>query len=96
MIDPILMNINMLFALLFKNANNFPKRSFGKYYMPLAEIKDFNVLIENKPFFDQPVKNKQKAYENLVKVSRNNYYTTENLLGYLYYQNYRKLIGIDL
>ena len=30
--------------------------SFNKYYMPLVEIKDFNALIENKPFFDQSVK----------------------------------------
>ena len=24
--------------------------------MPLVEIKDFNALIDNKPFLDQPVK----------------------------------------
>ena len=29
---------------------------FGKYYMPFAETKDFNALIDNKPFFDQPIK----------------------------------------
>ena len=29
-------------------------------------------------------------------MSRNNDYATENLLGYLYYQNQYKLIGIDL
>ena len=34
--------------------------------MPLVEIKDFNALIDNKPFFDQPVKNKQEAYEKLI------------------------------
>ena len=28
------------------------------YYMPLVEIKDFDALIDNKPFFNQPVKNK--------------------------------------
>ena len=28
--------------------------------MSLEEIKDFNALIDNKPFFDQPVKNKQE------------------------------------
>ena len=37
--------------------------------MPLAEIKDFNALID-KLFFDQPVKNKQEAYEKL-EMSRN-------------------------
>ena len=41
--------------------------------MPLVEIKDFNALIDNKQFFDQPVKNKQEAYEKLVEMSRNNY-----------------------
>ena len=45
--------------------------------MSLVEIKDFNALIENKPFFDQPVKDKHKAYEKLVEMSRNNDYTTE-------------------
>ena len=43
-----------------------------------------------------PVKNKQKASEKLTKMSRNNDYTTENLLDYLYYQNSHKLIGIIL
>ena len=33
--------------------------SFNEYYIPFVEIKDFNVLIENKPFFDQPVNNKK-------------------------------------
>ena len=35
--------------------------------MPLIEIKDFSALIDNKPFFDQPVKNKQEAHEKLSK-----------------------------
>ena len=38
------------------------------YYMPLVEINDFNVLIDNKPYLDQPTKNKQEAKE---KLSRN-------------------------
>ena len=29
--------------------------------MPLIEIKDFNTLIYNKPFFDQTVKKKNKT-----------------------------------
>ena len=60
--------------------------------MQLLEIKDFNVLIENKPFFDQQVKNKQEAFE----ISRNNDYATGNLLVYLYHQKYYKLNSIDL
>ena len=41
-------------------------------------------------------KSKQEAYEALVEMSRNNDYTTGNLLDYLYHQNYNRLIGIDL
>ena len=47
------------------------KNYFDKCYMPLVEIKDFNALTDNKPFFDQPVKNKQKEYEKLIEMSRN-------------------------
>ena len=97
LIDLAFRNINSLFVLSFKNGNNdLTRYSFGKYYMPLAEIKDFNSLINNKPFFDQPVKNKQEAYEKLIEMSRNDDYTTGNLLDYLYHQKYYKLIGIDI
>ena len=61
LIDPTFKNINRLFVLSFKNGDDDPTRnSFEEYYMLLAEIKDFNGLIGNNQFFDQPVKNKQK------------------------------------
>ena len=48
---------------------NDPTRdSFYEYYMSLVEIKDFNALIDNKPFFDLPVKSKQEAYEKLIEM----------------------------
>ena len=86
-----------MFVLSFKNGNEDPTRNyFDKYYLSLVETKDFNALVENKPFFDQSAKSKQEAYEALVEMSRNNDYTTGNLLDYLYHQNYNRLIGIDL
>ena len=61
MIDPAFRNINRLFVFSFKNGDDDSTRySFDKYYMPLVKIKDFNVLIDNKPFFDQPVEKKQE------------------------------------
>ena len=63
--------------------------------MLFVEIKDFNVLIDEKPFFNQSVK-KQEAYETLVKMSRKKDQTTGDLLDYLNHKNYYKLIGIDL
>ena len=47
--------------------------------MPLVEVKDFNALIDNKPILDQRLKNKQEPYEKLVKMSRNDDYTTGNI-----------------
>ena len=64
--------------------------------MSVVEIKDFYALINNKPFFDQPVKKKQESYRKLIEMSRNDAYATGSLLDYLYHQKYYKLIGIDL
>ena len=85
-------NTNTLFAISFKNGVIDPVRSsFGKYYQPVLEIKDINALIDNKPIFDQPVKNKQEAYEKLVEMSRNDDYTIGDLSDYSNHQNYYKL-----
>ena len=93
LIDPIFKNIDILFPLLFENSNDDPTRnSFNEYNMPLVEIKDFNALIDYKPFFDQPVKNEQKEYEKNIEMSRNYYFTTGKLLDYLYYQNIVNLL----
>ena len=83
MIDLTFRNINSLSVLSYKNGNtDFDRDSSSSCYIPLVEIKDFNVLIENKLFFDQPVKNNQ-AYEKLVEMSRTDEYTTGNVLDYL-------------
>ena len=47
--------------------------------MGLVEIKDFNILFNNKLFFKQPVKKMQQGYEKLAKMSRNDDFTTGNL-----------------
>ena len=88
-------NINRLFILSFKN-NDPIRNSFDKYYMLLVEIKDFNALIDNKPFFGQAVKNKQETHKKLIEMSKNDDYTTGNLLDFSYHQNFYKLIGIVL
>ena len=86
-----------MFVLSFKNGDENPtRRSFDKYFMALVKIKYFIALIDNKPFFYQPVKNKQEAYEKRIEMSRNDDHTTWNLLDFSYLQNYYKLIVIDL
>ena len=46
------------------------RNSFNRYYMTLVEIEDFDAVIDNKPFFDQPVKYKQEAFEKHAKMSK--------------------------
>ena len=71
MINPALSNVNSLFPLSFKNGDDDPTINyFIKYYMPLVEIKGFNVLIDSKTFFGQSVKNNQEVYEKPVEMSR--------------------------
>ena len=64
LIDPKFTNVNRLFVLSFKNDENDDddddddddeiesvRASFKKYYVSKVEVKDFNVLIDVKPFF---------------------------------------------
>ena len=53
------------------------------------------MLIDGKPFFEIPVKNKEEAYEAVIDMSKNNHYTTGNLLNYEYFKDHYKLIAID-
>ena len=94
LIDPTFTKINRLFVLLFGNEEE--RASFLKYYVPKVQMKDFNVLIDRKSFLDVPVKNKEEAYEKIISVSKNNDYTTGNLLDYEYFSKHYKLIAIDL
>ena len=61
-----------------------------------VEIKNFYVLIDGKPFFEIPVKNKEEAYEAIIEMTKNNNYTTSNLLDYEYFKDHHKLIAIGL
>ena len=51
------------------------------------------ILTDNKPFF---LSTSKELCKKIVKMSRNNDYTTGSLLDFSYHQNYHKLIGIDL
>ena len=86
--------MNRLFVLVFENKND--RTSFSNYYVPKVEIKDFNVLIDGKPFFEIPVKNKEEVYEQIIEMSKNNYYATDNLLDYEYFKDHCQLIAMDL
>ena len=55
-------------------------------------------MIDGKNFFDQPVKNDKVMCENIRKIAtgRGDDYTTGCLLDYVYFNNYYKVIAVDL
>ena len=83
LINATFTKVNRLFVLPFERIeeNNVKKGcrdSFLHYLVPNFEIKDFNVLIDGKSFFDLPIKNQEEACEKIIEVSRNNDYTSGN------------------
>ena len=98
LIDSTFSKANRLFVLPFeKDDEDINDRfSFSEYFMPNVEIKDFNVLIDGRSFFDVSVKKKEETYKKIIKKSENDNYTTVNLLDYDYFSKHYQLIPIDL
>ena len=80
LIDLSYQGVNRLFVLPFENTTD--RTVQRKYYLPTLEIKDYNVTIDEKHFFDQPVKNNLKTYDNIRKIEtgKGDDYTTSCLL----------------
>ena len=94
LIDPTFTNVNRLFVLAYRTADN--RQSFSQFYLPNVMVKDFNVIIDKLAFFDLPIKTEEEVYEKIIDITRNNEYTTGNLLDYDYFKKHYKLIAIDL
>ena len=43
-----------------------------------------------KTFFDMPIKIKQETYEKIIEMTKDNDYTTGNLLDYEYFSKHYK------
>ena len=83
-----------MFFLAYQNADD--RQSFSQFYLPRVMVKDYNVIIDKLAFFDLPIKTEEEAYEKIIDISRNNEFTTGNLLDYDYFKKHYKLIAIDL
>ena len=96
LINPSFQGVNRRFVLSFENEDD--RKSYSDYYLPKAEIKDCNVMIDGKNFFNQPINGSLKTYDNNREIAtgQGNDYTTGCLLDYSYFNNYYKMIAIDL
>ena len=96
LIGPCFQGVNRLFVLSFEGHDG--RKSYNQYYLSTVEIKDYNVVIDERNFFGQPIRNDLKTYDNIRKIAtgQGDGYTTGCLLDYPYFKTYYKLIAIDL
>ena len=65
--DPSFQGVNRLFVLWFENTTG--RTAHTKHHLPTVEIKYYNVMIDGQKFFDQPVKNNLRTYDNFQKIA---------------------------
>ena len=96
LVNPSFQGVNRLFVLPFEKENG--RTLHSTYYLPKVEIKDYNVMIDGRNFFDQPVNSLSKTYENIRKIAtgKGDDYTTGCLLDYPYFKENYKMIAVDL
>ena len=110
MLDASFQGVKKLFALAFNNTtvdvannpinstNNSWKSSHRKHFLPRADITNFNVLIDSRNFYDQPIGDQIKKYDEIRKIAsrQGDDYTTGCLLDYQYFKDHYQLITVDL
>ena len=91
--------MNRLFVLAFNNgANRTERDSHRKYFLPRVNITNYSVLIDGRNFYDQPINDQIKKYDEVRKVmtGKSDVYTTGSLLDYYYFLKCYQLIAVDL
>ena len=91
--------VNGLFVLIYPNvANNAKRHSAKKYYLPRGRIKNYNVIINGKNFYDHPINFDIKWFEKIRKLTtgQGEDCTTGCLSDYQYIKNRYKLLAVHL
>ena len=101
-LDASFWGVRRLFVLVFNNTENGAKKvernSHRKYFLPRVNITNCNVLIDGRNFYDQPINDIIKQYDEIRKTATGQWddYTTGCLLDYQYFKNHCNLTAIDL
>ena len=65
LVEPSFQGVNRVFVLAFED--DAQRTGNKRYYIPNVEIKDYNVMIDGKIFFDQPVKNNKVTIVEILE-----------------------------
>ena len=86
--------MNRLFVFAFnntENSNNKVQRdSHRKYFLSRVNITNYNVLIDGRNFYDQPINDQIKKYDEIRKIAtgKGDNYATGCLLDYQYFKDH--------
>ena len=98
-LDPSFQSVNRLFLMAYSGAANQPTRNGQqKYYLPRIDLNKYNVIIDRRNFYDNPIETNDEKYRELKKVmiGKGEDYTTGSLLDYSYFTKHYKLVPVDL
>ena len=91
--------VNRLFVLVYLNRENGVKWfKTRRHYLPKGINKSYNVIINGKNLYDQPIDSDIKPYQEIRKLTtgQGEDYTTGYLLNYEYIKNHYRFITVDL
>ena len=99
-LDPSFQGVNGLFLMAYSRADDDQPQRDGqqKYYLPRTDLKKYNVIIDGRNVYDNPIESDNKKYRELQKVmiGKGEDYTTGSLLDYNYFNKHYKLVAVDL
>ena len=98
-LDPSFQGVNRLFVMAYNRANGQPTRNGQqKYYLPRIDIEKYNVIIDGRNFYDNPIDSDIEKYRELKKVmiGKGEDYATGSLLDFNYFDKHYKLAAVDL
>ena len=85
-----------MFVLVSSNEDDDSKRFKAKrYYLPKGIIKNYNMIINGKSFYDQSIDSYIKRYGEIRTTGQFKDYITGCLLDYYYIKNHYRLIAVD-
>ena len=67
-LDPSFQGVNRLFVMAYNRANDHPTRNGQqKYYLPRIDLEKYNVIIDGRNFYDNPIESDIEKYRELEK-----------------------------